>query len=107
MTITTIQANVIYRVLARIHELAQNAIALGGRENIRDGMDMARLAGALEERCLPYAHYHEDNPLSEPRCTECHHFEDEHENGRCTHFSTTGYQRDTVCSCTGFARAAA
>jgi hypothetical protein len=45
--------------------------------------------------------------LTEPRCAECHHFEDEHENGRCTHFSTTGYQRDTACSCTGFAKAAA
>jgi hypothetical protein len=43
--------------------------------------------------------YNRTTPLI---CRDCGHTEDDHEGGRCNHFSTSGYQRDTICSCLGF-----
>jgi hypothetical protein len=99
---TTLEASVIHRVLSRIEEIGFRVSGIPGRE--RDAASLYRLLGALEAQLFPYTRYDDRSPLFDPRferCKECGHYLEEHENGRCNHFSTADIGRDTICSCTG------
>ncbi len=98
---TNLEASVIHRVFSRIDALARE---LYQDESSRDdARKMWRILGRLDQ-VFGGVEYDDNNPLRRPVCKDCSHdLEDHTSNGlRCTHFSITGYQRDTVCGCLGF-----
>ena len=99
---TNLEVSVIHRVFLRIEQIAME------RYREENGQDDARAIwrtlGSLRYELFGAVEYDDNNPLRRPVCKDCSHDAEDHtSNGlRCTHFSITGYQRDTVCGCLGF-----